>query len=120
MMDKVFIKDLMIRGVIGISERERSQAQDIVVSVTMYTDITRGSQTDNIDHCVNYRTVAKSIIAHVEKAARYTVEALAQDIADICLKTENVEKVKVMVEKPRAVRFSRSVGVEITRSKEKS
>ncbi|NMC47499.1 MAG: dihydroneopterin aldolase [Chloroflexi bacterium] len=120
MMDKVFIKDLMIRGVIGISERERSQAQDIMVNVTMYTDITHGSQTDNIDHCVNYRTVAKSIIAHVEKAARYTVEALAQDIADICLKTENVEKVKVMVEKPGAVRFSRSVGVEITRSKEKS
>jgi len=118
-MDKVFIKDLMVRGVIGISDRERSQPQDIIVNVIMYTDISKGSQSDNIGDCVNYRTVAKAIIAHVENVARYTVEALAQDIANVCLDTENVKKVKVTVEKPGAVRFSRSVGVEITRIKEK-
>jgi len=118
-MDKVFITDLLVRGTIGISERERSQPQDIVVNVLMYTDISKGSQTDNIDDCVNYRTVAKAIIAHIEKVSRYTVEALAQDIADICLEIVNVKKVKVKVEKPGAVRFSKSVGVEITRIKEK-
>ncbi|HOJ01690.1 MAG TPA: dihydroneopterin aldolase [Anaerolineaceae bacterium] len=117
-MDKVFINDLMVRGVIGISDRERSQAQDIVVNVVLYTDITKGGETDNIDDCVNYRTIAKAIIAHVEKVSRYTVEALATDIAALCLNTEGVQKVRVKVEKPGAVRFSKSVGVEITRKKE--
>lgn len=117
-MDKVFINDLMVRGVIGISDRERSQAQDIVVNVVLYTDITKGSETDNIDDCVNYRTIAKAIIAHVEEVSRYTVEALATDIAALCLNTEGVQKVRVKVEKPGAVRFSKSVGVEITRKKE--
>lgn len=119
-MDKVFIEDLMVRGVIGISERERSQPQDIVINVVLYTDITKGAASDSINDCVNYRTIAKAIIAHVEAVPRYTVEALAADIASLCLETEGVIKVRVKVEKPGAVRFSKSVGVEIIRRKEKS
>ena len=116
-MDKVFINDLLIRGVIGISDRERSQPQDIVVNIVLYTDISKGAATDKIEDCVNYRTISKTIIAHIEKISRYTVEALATDIAELCLNTDGVEKVRVKVEKPGAVRFSRSVGVEITRIK---
>ena len=114
-MDKIFIEDLLIRGVIGVSDRERSNKQDIVVSVVMYADIRKGAETDDIQYCVNYRTTAKAIIAHVESTARYTVEALANDIAAICLDMPGVEKAEVKVEKPGAVRFSRSVGVQITR-----
>jgi FolB domain-containing protein len=117
-MDKVFIKDLLIRGVIGISEKERSQLQDIMVNVIIYTDITIGGTTDDIENCVNYRTVAKSIIAHIDKTHRYTVEALATDISVICLENPAVSKVRVRVEKPGAVRFSKSVGVEILRKNE--
>ena len=116
-MDKIFIEDLMVRGIIGISEKERSRPQDIVINATLYTDISKGSISDDIEDCVNYRTVAKTIIAHIQKVSRFTVEALAADIADICLKTYNVQKVKIKVEKPGAVRFSKSVGVEITRAK---
>lgn len=116
-MDKIFIKDLTVRGVIGISEKERSLPQDIVTNVVIYTDIHKGGDSDNIDDCVNYRTIAKAIQAHVEKVQRYTVEALATDIAGICLGFNGVDKVKVKVEKPGAVRFSKSVGVEIIRNK---
>ena len=116
-MDKIFIKDLLVRGIIGISEKERSHPQDIVVNATLYTDISQASASDNIKDCVNYRTMAKAIISYIQTASRYTVEALAADIAGICLKTRNVQKVKIKVEKPNAVRFSRSVGVEIVRAK---
>jgi FolB domain-containing protein len=102
--------------VIGISEKERSQPQDIIVNIILYTDITNGGKTDDIENCVNYRTVAKAIIAHVEKTNRYTVESLAIDISVICLENPAVSKVRVRVEKPGAVRFSKSVGVEIVRS----
>ncbi len=118
-MDKVLIKDLMVRGVIGISERERSQPQDIVTNVILYTDIAKGGKSDNIEDCVNYRTVAKAIIKHIQEVPRYTVEALAEDIASLCLSTKNVYKVQVRVEKPGAVRFSRTVGVEIERENTK-
>ena len=117
-MDRVLIRDLMVRGVIGISERERKEKQDIVVNVVMFADITKAGESDNIEDCVNYRTVSKEIIKHVEEIGRYTVEALATDIAGICLAHNGVEKVKVRVEKPGAVRFSKSVGVEIIRKRE--
>jgi FolB domain-containing protein len=115
-MDQTFIKDLLIRGVIGISEAERSQPQDILVNVILFGDTTTAGKTDNIEDCINYRTVAKKIYSYVESARRHTVEALAGDIADMCLQNEKVESVQVKVEKPGAVRFSRSVGVEIVRS----
>lgn len=117
-MDEIFINDLLIRGVIGISEREREQPQDILVNIVIYSDIHKAGATDNVNDSVNYRTVAKKILAHTEKVSRYTVEALATDIAGLCLEESGVLGVKVRVEKPGAVRFSRSVGVEITRIKE--
>lgn len=116
-MDQVLISDLLCRGVIGITERERAQPQDILINVTLFTDITRAGQTDAIEDCVNYRTVAKKILAFVEKAGRNTVEALSTDLAALCLEEPGVQMVRVRVEKPGAVRFARSVGVEIERSK---
>jgi FolB domain-containing protein len=114
-MDQIFIKDLLVRGIIGVSERERQQPQDIIINITLLADTTQGGLSDDIDDCVNYRTVTKEVYAFVEKAQRHTVEALAADIAGLCLKQAGVKGARVQVEKPGAVRFSRSVGVEIER-----
>jgi len=116
-MDQVLIKDLLARGVIGITERERAQPQDILINITIFTDISKAAESDNIDDCVNYRTIAKKVLAHAETVNRHTVEALSTDIARIILEEEAVRGVRVRVEKPGAVRFSRSVGVEIERFK---
>jgi len=117
-MDKIFIKDLLVRGIIGVTDRERANPQDILCNITLFTDISKGGRADDIKKCVNYRTVAKKVIAFAEKADRYTVEALATDIADICLAFEGVEEVTVCVEKPGAVRLSKSAGVEIHRKQD--
>jgi len=117
-MDEIFIKDLLIRGVIGISDHEREQPQDILVNITIYADSRKAGETDDINESVNYRTIAKKALAYVEKAKRYTVEALAADIIALVLEEKNVLGARVKVEKPGAVRFSRSVGIEIVRMKE--
>ncbi len=118
-MDKVFIKDLLARGVLGITDYERRLPQDILINIEMSVDLTKAGQSDRIEDCVNYSTVAKKVFAHVEKAQRYTVEALAADIATICLEDDMVAHVWVRVEKPGAVRYSASVGVEIERDRKK-
>jgi 2-amino-4-hydroxy-6-hydroxymethyldihydropteridine diphosphokinase len=115
-MDQIFIKDLLVRGIIGLSDRERAQRQDILINIVLFADIHDAGETDDIEYRVNYRTVAKKTIAFVERSARYTVEALATDIARICLEEPGVNSVRVRVEKPGAVRFAQSVGVEIERS----
>ena len=116
-MDQVFIKDLVARGIIGINDWEREKPQEILINVILYADLSKAGVSDNINDCVNYRTVAKKVQAHAENAKRYTVEALASDLASICLEIQAVQKVCIRVEKPGASRFARSVGVEIERSR---
>jgi FolB domain-containing protein len=117
-MDKVIIKDLLVRGVIGINDWEREITQDILINIVAVTDTHRAAETDDIEDCVNYKTLAKKVQSHAETAARLTVEALANDLAKICLGEKNVQSVIVRVEKPGAVRFAASVGVEIERSRD--
>jgi len=117
-MDKVFIKDLTARGIIGINPDERAKPQEILINITLSADLSKAGNTDDLADTVNYRTIAKKIMAHAETAKRFTVEALAMDIVRLCLEEERVQKVSVRVEKPGAVRFSRSVGVEIERNRE--
>jgi len=117
-MDKVFIKDLLVRGIIGIRDWEREKPQDILINVTVFTDISQAAKSDDIKDCVDYSALSKKLQAHAETAARLTVEALANDLAMICLKENLVNKVIVKVEKPGAVRFAKSVGVEIERKRD--
>ena len=116
-MDKIIIRDLLTRGRIGISEAERSASQDILINAELFTDTRKAASSDSIEDCVNYSTIAKKILALAENNRRKTVEAFAQDIADLCLAHELVRKVKVRVEKTSAVRFTKAVGVEIEREK---
>lgn len=113
--DLILIKDLLVRGVIGVNDWERKTEQDILINVTLTVDLTASAASDDIDDTVSYRTVAQAIIEHVQGSQRFTVEALAADLAQICLQPPGVEKARVRVEKPGALRFARSVGVEIVR-----
>jgi len=117
-MDKVIIRDLVARGIIGLNDWEREKPLEILINIVMYTDLQMAGANDDISDSVNYRTVAKKVMAHAESAKRLTVEALAADLARLCLEEPGVQKVEVRVEKPGAVRFARSVGVEIERSRE--
>jgi FolB domain-containing protein len=117
-MDKVIIKNLLARGIIGVHDWERTRPQNILINITMFTDTRQAAETDSLSDCINYSTMSKKILAHAESVNRLTVEALANDLARICLDEEGVQKVIVSVEKPGAVRFAESVGVEIERSRD--
>ena len=117
-MDQVFINDLIARGIIGVNDREREQPQEISINIVLFVNLHEAGRSDNLEDSVNYRTVAKMVLTHTETAQRQTVEALAADIARLCLEQPGVQQVRVRIEKPGAVRFSRSVGVEIERSRE--
>ncbi len=117
-MDKIIIRDLVARGIIGLNDWEREKPQEMRINITLYADLRQAGQSDDIADSVSYRTIAKKAMAHAESAARLTVEALAADIARLCLEEQRVQKVVVRVEKPGAVRFAEAVGVEIERTRE--
>ncbi|HEX9977441.1 MAG TPA: dihydroneopterin aldolase [Acidimicrobiia bacterium] len=117
-MDQIVIEGLLLRGILGINPEERTSRQDVLVDVTLFVDTRPAAASDHIDDAVNYRTVTKAIIAHVEGTSPMLVERLASEIAEICLAVDaRIEEVEVEVRKPGALRFADSVGVIIHRGR---
>jgi D-erythro-7,8-dihydroneopterin triphosphate epimerase len=115
--DKIIIKNLLLRGIIGINDWEREKKQDILINLTLFADLAPAGRTDRAEDILNYRTITKAIIEYVETSQHHTVEALAAAIARVCVVDHDAPRVIVRVEKPGALRFAESVGVEIEREK---
>ena len=117
-LDKILIKGLRLRCIIGINEFERREKQDVTINVAFWADLAEAAEADDVAKTVDYKEINKGIMKLVENSEFFLVETLAEKIAQFCLKHERIRKVKVTVEKPGALRFTRSVGVEITRKKD--
>lgn len=113
--DRLLIKDLLLRGVVGINQWEREHRQDILLNLTLFVDTSAAARSDDVADSLNYRSLTKAIIAFVEQSSFHLVEALAEGIAALCLRDFGADRVRVRVEKPGALRFAESVGVEIER-----
>ncbi len=116
-MDKIIISDLLARTIIGVREDERKDKQDVLINLSLEVDLRTAGKSDRLEDSVDYRGLNKKILRLVEGSKFYLVEALAQAVADICLENPAVREARVRVEKPGALRFARSVGVEITRQR---
>ena len=116
-MDKICIRELTARCVLGVSEEERRERQDVIISITVYADLKSASASDGIGDALDYRALKKRVLAVVENSNFHLLETLAEAIAEMCLREDKARKVTVVVDKPGALRFARSVGVEITREK---
>jgi FolB domain-containing protein len=117
-MDKIVIKDLLLRGIIGINEDERVNKQDILINMILFADTRQAGISDSIKDTVNYKTITKRVIKHVEESSDFLVEKLVNDIARLIVIEYGVERVVVRVEKPGALRFAQSVGIEIERTRQ--
>ena len=114
-LDKIHIRDLCVSCVIGIFPEERVKQQDILLNITLYADLSRAGNTDSIEDTVDYKRVKKQVLALVADSSYFLLEKLAQKVADICLEDPLVFQVTVIADKPGALRYARSVAVEITR-----
>jgi D-erythro-7,8-dihydroneopterin triphosphate epimerase len=118
-VDRIIIKDLLVRGIVGIKPDERKNRQDILVNVVMWADTKPAAASDNITDAVNYRTIAKAIINHIENGEPQLVERLAAELVQICFASDpRLKAVELTLEKPGALRFARSVGITIYRERQ--
>ena len=118
--DKIHIRKLFLRCILGINEEERRKKQDVVIDITLHADLKKACLSDNMDDTVNYKVIKEKAIGVVEGSAHFLVEALAEKVAAVCLENPRVERVDVTVDKPGALRFASSVGVEIVRFRPES
>jgi FolB domain-containing protein len=115
MNDWIHIRDLTVPCIIGTKPDEREHRQNVVINLTLDCDLSVAGRSDRLEDTVNYMTLKKKVLAHVEASQFFLIERLAQTIADLCLEDPRVSAVRVSVDKPGALTRARSVAVEIER-----
>jgi dihydroneopterin aldolase len=114
-MDRIFINALAVDAVIGIYDWERKVKQHLEIDLEVWKDLRAAAKSDAIEDTLNYKSVAKRVLAFVEASSFRLVEALAGEIARIVLEEFKVARVRVTVHKPGAIRHSKDVGVIVER-----
>jgi dihydroneopterin aldolase len=116
-MDKIFIHALKAEAIIGIYDWERQVRQTVLVDLEIGADIRKAALTDSIEDTLNYKRVAKRVLAFIEASEFQLVETLAEHLAMLILEEFGVAFVRIVLAKPGAVRNSRDVGVEVERDR---
>ena len=116
-MDKIFIHALKTEAIIGIFDWERQVKQTVIVDIEIGADVAKAALSDSIDDTLNYKRVAKRVLAFVEESKFHLVETLAERIAMLLLEDFGIAWVHISLSKPGAVRSSRDVGVTIERTR---
>ncbi len=116
-MDRMFIRDLEVDCIIGTKPEERDNKQKVVVNLELECDLSRSGATDHLGDTLNYRTLKKALVRHIESSQYMLVERLADRLAHLSLQNQMVKSVQVTVDKPGALSKARSVAVQIKRGR---
>jgi dihydroneopterin aldolase len=115
-MDKIYLRELKTEAIIGIFDWERQVKQTVLIDLEMSADVRRAALSDSIEDTLNYKRIAKRLLEFIESSSFHLVETLAEHIAMLVIEEFGVQWIKVTLNKPGAIRSSRSVGIIIERT----
>jgi D-erythro-7,8-dihydroneopterin triphosphate epimerase len=113
---RILVRGLTARTIIGFRPDERRKRQDVTIDLDLLV-LTEAGRTDRIDDATDYKRIKDEVLHHVETSRFKLLEALAESIAEVCLRHEGVHAAEVTVDKPGALRFARSVAVQVRRER---
>lgn len=116
-MDTIHLRQLKLACIIGVESRERRIRREVMVSVSLHGDFQKAGRRDRLEDAVDYAAIWARIVAMAKDSRFHLIEALAQEVADLCLAEPRIAAVDVTVEKPRAFSGHGSVAVEIRRTR---
>jgi dihydroneopterin aldolase len=116
-MDKIFLHALKTEAIIGIFDWERQVKQTVIIDIEISADVRKAALSDSIHDTLNYKRVAKRVLAFAEASSFHLVETLAEHIAMLLLEDFGIPWVRVSLSKPGAIRSSRDVGVTVDRDR---
>jgi 7,8-dihydroneopterin aldolase/epimerase/oxygenase len=116
--DRIFLRGLTVNCIIGFIDWERLTPQTVIIDLEVPCDCAHASQTDSVADTVDYKRIAKRVLAWVGESKFQLVESLAHRLAMLLLDEFPLAWVRVSINKPGAIRHSRDVGVSIERRRE--
>lgn len=112
------IKNLRLRTHIGIKEDEIKNRQDVVINAVIRYSADMAVAFNHIEQALNYRTITKGVIAHVEGNRFLLLERMTREVLDLIMAHEAVLTAQVEIDKPHALRFADSVSITLSASRE--
>lgn len=116
-MDKILIRGLKIRAIVGILPWERKIPQTLLLDVDLTTDIRAAAASEDISKTVDYSAVAERLTVFIQESRFQLIETLAERSAGLILEEFGVPEVRLLVSKPEAVPATDTVCIEINRSR---
>lgn len=113
-MARIRIKDLRLRTYIGINDDEIKNKQDVLINITVLYPAADAVNENDIEHALNYRTITKAVIRHVEENRFALLERLTQEVLAVVMEFKQVRYAEVEIDKPHALRFSESVSITLS------
>jgi 7,8-dihydroneopterin aldolase/epimerase/oxygenase len=113
--DRIFLRGLSTECIIGFVDWERRVPQTVVIDLELPCDCERAARRDLVADTVDYKAVAKRVLAWVQASQFHLVESLAHGLALLLLAEFPLDWVRVSINKPGAIRHSSDVGVRIER-----
>lgn len=117
MDDRIEIRGLTCRTVIGVHPSERERPQELQIDLVLIADLSKAGESDRLEDATDYETLSNRVVEEVERSSCFLLERLAELIAAVCLEEEGVAGVRVSVEKPGALPRAEGVRVVINRRK---
>ena len=115
-MTVIRVKDLSLRTFIGFKPHEKKHKQDVLIQLEVEVETSMVEHNDDYqaESFYDYRSMTKSVIKLVEESRFDLLEALTRKVLDEIMSNPLVKKAKVEIEKPHALRYSRTVSVEMS------
>ena len=115
--DIIFLRGLAVECIIGFIDWERIVKQTVVIDLELPVDCRNASIRDEVEDTLDYKKVAKRVIAFVEVSEFKLVETLAHRLALLILEEFDVAWIRLSVNKPGAIRGSKDVGMSVERTR---
>jgi D-erythro-7,8-dihydroneopterin triphosphate epimerase len=111
------ITDLKLKAIIGINSWERTTKQEVIINLELSFDSSQAAKSDNIKDTIDYKALKKAIINLVETSQFFLLERLVEKVLDLIMTDRKVLQATVRIDKPKALRFAKSVSLESSRVK---
>ena len=115
---KIHIRDLRLRTYIGINDDEKKNKQDVIINIRIHYHAERAVSFNVINEALNYRTITKKVIRHVESNRFLLLERMTDEVLSLVMEYPQVMWADVIIDKPHALRFSDSVSIALSARRE--
>ncbi len=116
----IHVKNLRLRTLIGFNPEEKIKRQDVVINIEVDYRLSSSVLDDDVSEALNYKSITKKVIEFVENGSFLLLEKLVSDVLGICSEHPSVERARVTIDKPHALRFADSVSLSMSYVNNKS